>query len=169
MTIPSAKSHSWSPVNQPNQRRSQGYAMYLVGSEGVVTLWVVEIGSDDHRWPVPNTINTFEACHHRKTPGICDQTRGYNFSSRQRLAACCKNRKKYLENSGCEVLTHPPYSPDLAPSDFLWLCIRNWIDSFLAGKAQFFWDGIHKLPESYSFWRAILWIKYIVRFFYNKA
>ena len=26
--------------------------------------------------------------------------------------------KNYLENSGLEVLPHPPYSPDLAPSDY---------------------------------------------------
>ena len=26
--------------------------------------------------------------------------------------------KNYLENSGWEVLHHPPYSPDLAPSDY---------------------------------------------------
>ena len=29
--------------------------------------------------------------------------------------------------------------------------IKNWLDSFLATKlAQFFWDGVHKLPERWE-------------------
>lgn len=75
-----------------------------------------------------------------------------------------KSVKNYLENSGWEVLPHPPYSPDLAPSDYYLFRsmqnaltrirftsvegIRNWLDSFFASKDEkFFWDGIHKLPE----------------------
>ena len=75
--------------------------------------------------------------------------------------------KIYLENSGWEVSPHPPYSPDLAPSDYHLLrsmqnaltgirftsehSIKNWLNSFLAAKpAQFFRDGIHKLPERWE-------------------
>ena len=75
--------------------------------------------------------------------------------------------KNYLENSGWEVLPHPPYSPDHAPSDYHLFQsmqnaltgirftseqgIENWLDSFLAAKlAQFFWDGIQKWPEKWE-------------------
>ena len=75
--------------------------------------------------------------------------------------------KNYFENSVWEVLPHPPYSLDLAPSDYHLFrsmqnaltrmrftseqSIKKCLDSFLASKpTQFFWDGIHKLPERWE-------------------
>ena len=135
----------------------EGNSLYLVRSEGCAVLWAAKTGWN-HQWrTLPNTINPFEERNSRKTPGICDQTWGNNFSSWQRSVPCCY--------SGLELFGKQwPYSPELAPSDYHFFRsmqntltgirfsseqgIKNWIDSFLAAKpAQFFWDGIHKLPE----------------------
>ena len=75
--------------------------------------------------------------------------------------------KNYLENSGWEVIHHPSYNPDIAPSDYHLFRsmqnalngirftseqgIKNWLVSFLAAKpTHFFLDGIHKLPETWE-------------------
>ena len=75
--------------------------------------------------------------------------------------------KTYLETLKWEVLLHPPYSPDVAPSDYhLFRSMahgladqhfrsheeefipKNWIDSWIASKDnQFFRRGIRTLPE----------------------
>ena len=67
--------------------------------------------------------------------------------------------KKYLEMLKWEVLPHPPYSPDVAPSNYhlfrsmarglahqhfrSYEEVKRWIDSWIASKdASFFPDGI---------------------------
>ena len=88
--------------------------------------------------------------------------------------------KNYLENRGWEVLPHPPYSSDLASSDYdLFRTMqnaltgirftseqgnKNWLDSFLAAKpVQSFWDGIHKLPKR---WEKVIALDGQYFFFY---
>ncbi|KAG5319173.1 MOS1T transposase, partial [Pseudoatta argentina] len=73
----------------------------------------------------------------------------------------------YLETLKWEVLPHPLYSPDIAPSDFhLFRSMahgladrrfhsyeeaQKWIDSWIASKdMSFFRRGIHVLPEIWS-------------------
>ena len=75
--------------------------------------------------------------------------------------------KTYVQNNKWESLPHPPYSPDLAPSDYYLFRsmqnalsgirftsadgIKNWLDSFLASKPlQWFSDGIHELPKRWG-------------------
>ena len=75
--------------------------------------------------------------------------------------------KTYLETLKWEVLPHPPYSPDVAPSDYYLFRsmqhglvdqhftnfgeVKNWIDSWIADKpAEFFKKGIHELPEKWE-------------------
>jgi len=75
--------------------------------------------------------------------------------------------KETLETLGWDVLPHPPYSPDIAPSDYhlfrsmqsaltgekFTSCadIKNWLDNWIASKTtEFFYSGIHSLPERWS-------------------
>lgn len=68
---------------------------------------------------------------------------------------------------GWELLPHPPYSPDLAPSDYHLFSsmghalaeqhfktseeVENWVSDWFTSKdEQFYWRGIHKLPERWS-------------------
>jgi len=75
--------------------------------------------------------------------------------------------KKYLETLKWDVLPYPPYSLNIAPSDY-WLFrrmqhdlashrftsfaeIENWLQNWIASKNEsFFRDGIQKLPETWE-------------------
>jgi len=75
--------------------------------------------------------------------------------------------KTYLETLKWEILPHPPYSPDLAPSDYhLFRSMRHvlpeekfssyentkkWVDLWIASKdSDFFRCGIRMLPERWK-------------------
>ena len=72
--------------------------------------------------------------------------------------------KDPLKDLAWEVVTHPPFSPDLAPSDYhlfqsmahtlseqhfkMYEEVENWVSEWFASKqGKFYWDGIYKLPE----------------------
>lgn len=75
--------------------------------------------------------------------------------------------KELVESYNWEALTHAAYSPDLAPSDYHLFAsmghalteqrfnshaeAKKWLDDWFAAKdGQFFWRGIHKLPERWE-------------------
>lgn len=72
--------------------------------------------------------------------------------------------KDTLKDFKWEVLLHPPYSPDIAPSDYhlfrsmahglaeqhfqIRQEVQEWLDEWIASKpTNFFYNGIHKLPN----------------------
>jgi len=75
--------------------------------------------------------------------------------------------KETLEALNWDVLPHPPYSPDIAPSDYhlfrsmthalaeqrftSYEDTKKWVDSWIASKDEsFFRRGIHMLPERWE-------------------
>lgn len=75
--------------------------------------------------------------------------------------------KETLEALNWDVLPHPPYSPDIAPSDYYlfrsmthglaeqrftsYEDTKKWVDSWIASKDEsFFQRGIHMLPERWE-------------------
>lgn len=81
-----------------------------------------------------------------------------------------KSIKDALDEFKWEVLPHPPYSPDIAPSDYHLFRsmahglaeqhfrelqeVEKWLKEWIASKPQkFFYDGIHKLP---SLWESVV-------------
>ncbi|EGI67894.1 Mariner Mos1 transposase, partial [Acromyrmex echinatior] len=67
--------------------------------------------------------------------------------------------KKYLETLKWDVLPHPPYSSDIAPSDYwlfhgcstIWQVTGSLLQNWIASKDEsFFRDGIRKLPERWE-------------------
>jgi hypothetical protein len=75
--------------------------------------------------------------------------------------------KAAIKELDWEILPHPPYSPDLAPSDYHLFRslsnnlrgvsfnndaeLQNWLDDFFTAKlADFFNHGIENLPEGWE-------------------
>ena len=100
----------------------------------------------------------------RKLGAVRVETEGHRAHIEPHVA---KVVKKYLETLKWEVLPHPPYSSDIAPSDFhLFRSIAHgladqhfqsfeelekWIASWIASKEDsFFRAGIRKLPERWE-------------------
>jgi transposase len=78
--------------------------------------------------------------------------------------------KAAIQELDSEILPHPPYSPDLAPSEYHLFSslsnnmrgapfnnnaeLQNWLEKFFTAKpADFFKRGVENLPER---WEAVV-------------
>ena len=151
---------------QTEYSRLQGHALYLVGLARRSVLWTVKTDWNNHRYrTVSNAIDAFELW---KTNGQYNERHDkvilQHNNARSHVA---KVIKTYLETLKWEVLSHPPYSPDVAPSDYhlfrsmvhgladqhfrSYEEVKNWIDSWIASKDdQFFRRRIRTLPERWE-------------------
>ena len=79
----------------------------------------------------------------------------------------CKLVKETLKKLNWEVLAHPAYSPDVAPSDYYLFRsmahglseqrfskhedVKKWLDEWISAKPDnFFYKGIHELPDKWQ-------------------
>ena len=161
-----AKPGQWYRCHRPQHhgRWFKDHAQYLMGPNRSCLLWAAETWRFHYRRSESVTIDSFELFA-RKTARIYEQRHDkvilLHDNARPHVA---KVVKKYLETLKWNVLPHPPYSPDIAPSDY-WLFRRmqQTTDSFLSQKSKigskigsssktshFFRDGIRKLPERWE-------------------
>lgn len=102
-----------------------------------------------------------------KRPGYEQRHENLIFLHDNAPAHTSKLVQNYLDTLNWEVLPHPAYSPDLAPSDYHLFSsmghalaeqhfdsyedVGKWLDEWFSSKnKEFFWHGIHKLPERWE-------------------
>lgn len=102
-----------------------------------------------------------------KRPAIANKRYKVLFHDDNARPHRAKDTKKKVEELGWERMDHPPYSPDIAPSDYHLFRsmqidladvrfrnadeVREWIDDWLAKKdEEYFYRGIHKLPRKWE-------------------
>ena len=159
------------PTSQINGKTEypwrEGNALYLVGSEGFAVLWAAKTAWN-HQWrTLSNTINPIEESNSRKTPGICDQTRGNNYPSWQRSALCCYSG--YLFGKQWMESFTPPFwlltticSGRCRMPSLEYVSHQNRVSKlawFILGRQA---SAVH------SFRWVILWIILLYMFFLNK-
>lgn len=103
----------------------------------------------------------------RNRPEYADRHEGIIFQHDNAPAHKSRLVQTYLGRLNWEILPHPPYSPDLAPSDYHLFAsmghalkekhftsyedVQKWLDDWFAfQETNFFWRGIHHLPERWE-------------------
>ena len=138
--------------------RYQSYALHLVGPARCAVLWAFETELNHHRGLVSNAIDAFDPSIEEETATVPRETRQSILQHNNARPHVTRPIKKYLEMLKWEVLPHPPYSPDVAPSDYhlfrsmthglahqpirSYKEVKKWFDSWIVSKdASFFRDG----------------------------
>lgn len=173
----------WAHYDNHKRRKSWGYTGHaststakpnIHGSKVMLSIWWDQLGVVYYELLKPNETITGDGYRTqlmRLSRALKDKRPQYNErhdkvilqhdNARPHVA---KVVNTYLETLKWEVLPHPPYSPDVAPSDYhlfrsmahgladqhfrSYEEVTNWIDSWIASKDdQFFKRGIRMLPE----------------------
>ena len=138
--------------------RCEGYAVYLVGLGRCYLLWAVETERNYHWGTVANALMRLRRALREKRPQYEQRLEKVIVQYNNARTHAAKPVKTYLETLKWEVLPHPPYFPDIAPSDYylFWSMahgladhdfrsykdIEKWLHSWIASKDQYLNDSI---------------------------
>ena len=99
------------------------HALHLVGPKGSCLLWAAETWRFHYGRSVSATIDSFWAVNCEKNSWNTNKDMTNILLHDNARPHVAKVVKKYLETLKWDVLPHPPYSPDIVPSDY-WLFRR---------------------------------------------
>lgn len=165
--------HQWlSPEDRPAQHPRDGLHPLKVllcvwwDAEGIIHFELLP-----HNQTITAEVYCQQLCRlksalEQKRPGLVNR-RGVLFHQDNARPHTARTTCTQLQEFGWEKMVHPPYSPDLAPSDFhLFRSLQNFLDGknfrsrddvqealgvFFSSKPNnFFSDGIKKLPERWA-------------------
>ena len=153
-------------VGSVEYSRCEGYAVYLVGPGRYYLLWAVETEWNHHWGTVSNAIDASEPSTVRKKATKQRHEKVILQHDNARLHVA-KPVETYLETLKWEVLSHLPYSPDNAPSDYYLFRsmahdladqqfrsfedIEKRLDSWITSKDEHFYrNGIRALPGRWA-------------------
>ena len=147
---------------RPNKFRKKIMATIFWDSKGVL---LVEFKSSKEKIDAASYQNTLKKLHHE----VCHLRRRKKIFLLHDNATPhkAKKTKKLIDTMGWTVLNHPPYSPDLAPSDyFLFSQLKNYlrginypnneelefavVDWLKKQNSNFYKEGMEKLEEKWS-------------------
>ena len=147
---------------QTEYSRLQGHALYLVGPARRSVLWTVKTDWNNHRWSISNAIDDLSRALKDKRPQYNERHDKVILQHDNARPHVAKVVKTYLGTLKWEVLPHPPYSPDVAPSNYhlfrsmthsladqhFWSYeeVKNWIDSWIK-MTSFFDAGFVRYPK----------------------
>ncbi|QQP57921.1 Transposase [Caligus rogercresseyi] len=140
--------------------RAKDNSVCLVGLEGRNLLLAAETWGNCQYSTLPTTNDRFGSKYQQRQHKVI-------LLHDNAPAHKAKQVQETIESLRWEILQHAVYSPDLAHSNYYLFAsmgnalaeqrftsyedVRKWIDDWFASKEQqFFWRGIHKLPERWG-------------------